>query len=45
MTSKEGSNYAYDISNFKTNPSLNNDFFVFNTKAKGNENVEVIDMR
>lgn len=45
MTSKEGSIYAYDISNFKTNPTLNNSFFVFDPKAKGNENVEVVDMR
>lgn len=45
MTSKEGSNYAYDISNFKTNPALDNSFFVFDAKAKGNEGVEVVDMR
>jgi outer membrane lipoprotein-sorting protein len=40
---KSGVQYTYQISDFKVNPKLKDDLFVFNVKAY--PNVEVVDMR
>lgn len=40
---KSGVQYTYQISDFKVNPKLTDDLFVFNVKAY--PNVEVVDMR